>query len=105
MFSQADANLGMEQRHFVQASLEYILKLQEVQERKKFEFVETVSFLSHCFHALHPHVHPSATQILSFMYGWLTFYHQGEYPLTKCSTRLTRRFRTRSSERLQILHD
>lgn len=52
----ADANLGMEQRHFVQASLEYILKLQEVQERKKFEFVET---------------------ILSFMYGWLTFYHQG----------------------------
>lgn len=46
MFSQADANLGMEQRHFVQASLEYILKLQEVQERKKFEFVETVSLLS-----------------------------------------------------------
>lgn len=39
---QADANLGMEQRHFVQASLEYILKLQEVHERKKFEFVETV---------------------------------------------------------------
>jgi hypothetical protein len=46
----------MEQRHFFQASLEYIIFLQEVQERKKFEFVET---------------------ILSFMYGWLTFYHQG----------------------------
>ncbi|KAI1301633.1 Rho GTPase-activating protein 26 [Halotydeus destructor] len=53
---EADASLEMEQRHFVQASLEYVLKLQEVQERKKFEFVET---------------------ILSFMYGWLTFYHQG----------------------------
>ena len=34
----------MEQRHFVQASLEYVLKLQEVHERKKFEFVETVRF-------------------------------------------------------------
>lgn len=32
----------MEQRHFVQASYEYVLKLQEVHERKKFEFVETV---------------------------------------------------------------
>lgn len=33
----------MEQRHFCQASLEYVFLLQEVQERKKFEFVETVS--------------------------------------------------------------
>jgi hypothetical protein len=33
----------MEQRHFVRASLEYVFLLQEVQERKKFEFVETVS--------------------------------------------------------------
>lgn len=32
----------MEQRHFFQASAEYVLKLQEVNERKKFEFVETV---------------------------------------------------------------
>ncbi|XP_015790877.1 rho GTPase-activating protein 26 isoform X2 [Tetranychus urticae] len=54
--SNADATLLMEQRHFISASLEYVCKLQEVQERKKFEFVET---------------------ILSFMYGWLTFYHQG----------------------------
>lgn len=35
----------MEQRHFCQASLEYVFLLQEVQERKKFEFVETVSCL------------------------------------------------------------
>lgn len=35
----------MEQRHFCQASLEYVFLLQEVQERKKFEFVETVSSL------------------------------------------------------------
>lgn len=53
---EADASLEMEQRHFIQASLEYVLKLQEVHERKKFEFVE---------------------RILSFMYGWLTFYHEG----------------------------
>ncbi|XP_069680472.1 rho GTPase-activating protein Graf isoform X5 [Periplaneta americana] len=52
----ADATLIMEQRHFVRASLEYVFLLQEVQERKKFEFVET---------------------LLGFMYGWLTFYHQG----------------------------
>ncbi|RXG73504.1 Rho GTPase-activating protein 26 [Armadillidium vulgare] len=46
----------MEHRHFVQASLEYVFLLQEVQERKKFEFVEI---------------------ILSHTYSWLTFYHQG----------------------------
>ncbi|RWS23832.1 Rho GTPase-activating protein-like protein, partial [Leptotrombidium deliense] len=56
LLQEADASLAMEQRHFYQASLEYVHKLQEVQERKKFEFVET---------------------ILTFMYGWLTFYHQG----------------------------
>ncbi|CAN7936920.1 unnamed protein product [Ixodes hexagonus] len=48
--------VGMEKRHFFKASLEYVLMLQKVQERKKTEFVET---------------------ILRFMYGWLTFYHQG----------------------------
>jgi hypothetical protein len=47
---QADATLVMEQRHFVRASLEYVFLLQEVQERKKFEFVETVSicYLQRC---------------------------------------------------------
>ena len=54
--TQADASLEMEQRYFMKASLEYVRKLQEVQERKKFEFVET---------------------ILSFMYQWMNFYHQG----------------------------
>uniref|UniRef100_A0A8D9DSX2 Rho GTPase-activating protein 10 n=1 Tax=Cacopsylla melanoneura TaxID=428564 RepID=A0A8D9DSX2_9HEMI len=52
---KADASLEMEQRHFVQASLEYVFRIQEVQERKKFEFVEI---------------------LLGFMFGWLTFYHQ-----------------------------
>ncbi|KAI5733103.1 hypothetical protein M8J76_007678 [Diaphorina citri] len=51
----ADASLEMEQRHFIQASLEYVFRIQEVQERKKFEFVEI---------------------LLGFMFGWLTFYHQ-----------------------------
>ncbi|KAK8727468.1 hypothetical protein OTU49_009570 [Cherax quadricarinatus] len=54
----------MEQRHFVHASLDYVFLLQEVQERKKFEFVET---------------------LLSYMYGWLTFYHQGHEVFNDCS--------------------
>ncbi|KAG7203832.1 hypothetical protein KM043_013843 [Ampulex compressa] len=56
VLQEADAALEMAERHFCQASLEYVFLLQEVQERKKFEFVET---------------------LLSFMFGWLTFYHQG----------------------------
>lgn len=56
VLQEADATLEMAERHFCQASLEYVFLLQEVQERKKFEFVET---------------------LLSFMFGWLTFYHQG----------------------------
>eukprot|EP00095_Tigriopus_kingsejongensis_P011468 maker-scaffold582_size130280-snap-gene-0.26 protein:Tk11468 transcript:maker-scaffold582_size130280-snap-gene-0.26-mRNA-1 annotation:"hypothetical protein DAPPUDRAFT_321304" len=53
---EADAILEMEQRDFIRAGLEYVCLIQEVQERKKYEFVET---------------------LLGFMYGWLTFYHQG----------------------------
>lgn len=45
LVSQADASVEMEQRFFAQASLEYVFLLQEVQERKKFEFVETVSII------------------------------------------------------------
>ncbi|KAH0951860.1 hypothetical protein HN011_000859 [Eciton burchellii] len=56
VLQEADATLEMAERHFSQASLEYVFLLQEVQERKKFEFVET---------------------LLGFMFGWLTFYHQG----------------------------
>ena len=55
VLQEADATLEMAERHFCQASLEYVFLLQEVQERKKFEFVET---------------------LLGFMFGWLTFYHQ-----------------------------
>ncbi|ESO83842.1 hypothetical protein LOTGIDRAFT_179683 [Lottia gigantea] len=53
---EADATLEMERRGFYQASMKYVLKLHEVQEKKKFEFVEI---------------------LLGFMYSWLTFYHQG----------------------------
>ncbi|XP_076767139.1 GTPase regulator associated with FAK isoform X3 [Xylocopa sonorina] len=56
VLQEADATLEMAERDFCQASLEYVFLLQEVQERKKFEFVET---------------------LLGFMFGWLTFYHQG----------------------------
>ncbi|XP_041357264.1 rho GTPase-activating protein 26-like isoform X2 [Gigantopelta aegis] len=53
---EADALLDLERRAFYQASMKYVLQLQEVQEKKKFEFVEI---------------------LLGFMYSWLTFYHQG----------------------------
>ena len=34
--------MQFERQNFYKASMEYVLVLQEVQERKKFEFVETV---------------------------------------------------------------
>lgn len=53
---QADASVDMAERHFFTASMDYVYLIQEVHERKKFEFVET---------------------LLTFLFGWLTFYHQG----------------------------
>ena len=39
----------MEKRAFHQTALDYVVKLQEVNEKKKFEFVETVSLIIfHC---------------------------------------------------------
>ncbi|XP_059608525.1 rho GTPase-activating protein Graf isoform X2 [Phlebotomus argentipes] len=56
IIQEADASLGMLEREYLQESLSYVLRIQEVQERIKFEFVET---------------------ILRFMSGWLVFYHFG----------------------------
>ncbi|KAL8605725.1 hypothetical protein ACOMHN_041132 [Nucella lapillus] len=53
---EADAQVDMEKRGFYSASMKYVLKLQEVQEKKKFEFVEI---------------------LLGYMLSWLSFYHQG----------------------------
>lgn len=53
---EADTQLQMEKRAFHQTALDYVVKLQEVNEKKKFEFVET---------------------LLSFMYGHMTFFHSG----------------------------
>lgn len=53
---EADSSLEMEKICFHKASMDYVIRLQEVQERKKFEFVET---------------------LLRYMYSWLTFYHHG----------------------------
>ena len=39
---QADANLHMQTKKFREETLEYVFLLQQVQERKKFDFVETV---------------------------------------------------------------
>lgn len=46
--------MDMAERDFCQASLEYVFQLQAVQERKKFELVET---------------------LLVFVFGWWTFHH------------------------------
>ena len=51
---QADASLGMHEREYIQESLSYVLRIQEVQERIKFEFVEI---------------------LLAFISSWLVFYH------------------------------
>lgn len=56
IFLQADAALDMLKREYIHESLNYVLKIQEVQERIKFEFVEI---------------------LLGFMSGWLVFYHLG----------------------------
>ncbi|XP_072288110.1 rho GTPase-activating protein 42 [Pyxicephalus adspersus] len=53
---EADSIIDREQQNFYNASLEYIFKVQEVQEKKKFEFVEP---------------------LLAFLQGLFTFYHEG----------------------------
>lgn len=46
--SQADNQVDIVRHHFYEVSLEYVFKVQEVQERKMFEFVEPVK-LQHIF--------------------------------------------------------
>uniref|UniRef100_A0A8C7HZB7 Rho GTPase-activating protein 42 n=1 Tax=Oncorhynchus kisutch TaxID=8019 RepID=A0A8C7HZB7_ONCKI len=53
---QADTQIDKERQVFYDASLEYVFKIQEVQEKKKFEFVEP---------------------LLAFLQGLFTFYHEG----------------------------
>lgn len=45
---QADVQVEQNRQHFYELSLEYVCKLQEIQERKKFEFVEPVSTVAGC---------------------------------------------------------
>ncbi|XP_051842809.1 rho GTPase-activating protein 42 [Sminthopsis crassicaudata] len=53
---EADTQIDREHQNFYESSLEYVFKIQEVQEKKKFEFVEP---------------------LLSFLQGLFTFYHEG----------------------------
>ncbi|XP_036379556.1 rho GTPase-activating protein 42-like isoform X2 [Megalops cyprinoides] len=53
---EADTQIDKERQLFCDASLEYVFKIQEVQEKKKFEFVEP---------------------LLAFLQGLFTFYHEG----------------------------
>lgn len=45
LVTQADSQMSKDRQVFYDASLQYVFKIQEVQERKKFEFVEPVSLL------------------------------------------------------------
>uniref|UniRef100_A0A8C8T106 Rho GTPase activating protein 42 n=1 Tax=Pelusios castaneus TaxID=367368 RepID=A0A8C8T106_9SAUR len=53
--AKADTQIDREHQNFYEASLEYVFKIQEVQEKKKFEFVEPVSFVF-VFHFLYLHL-------------------------------------------------
>ncbi|CAL8268024.1 unnamed protein product [Merluccius merluccius] len=53
---EADSQMSKDRQGFYDASLQYVFKIQEVQERKKFEFVEP---------------------LLAFLQGLFTFYHEG----------------------------
>uniref|UniRef100_A0A0N5AS63 PH domain-containing protein n=1 Tax=Syphacia muris TaxID=451379 RepID=A0A0N5AS63_9BILA len=55
-FEKADEQLSAQQEIFCKCGLDYVTAIQSIQERMKFEFVETLS---------------------SFLYSWLTFYHVG----------------------------
>jgi len=44
-FFQADSQIDLELHKFRELSLDYVTKLQEVNETKKFELVEIVSFI------------------------------------------------------------
>ncbi|CAF0742629.1 unnamed protein product [Didymodactylos carnosus] len=56
LFQEADANMHMQTKKFREESLDYVFLLQQVQERKKFDFVET---------------------LLALMLNFLSFYHAG----------------------------
>ncbi|XP_066540917.1 rho GTPase-activating protein 42 isoform X2 [Hoplias malabaricus] len=56
LLQEADAQIDKERQLFYDASLEYVFKVQEVQEKKKFEFVEP---------------------LLAFLQGLFNFYHEG----------------------------
>ncbi|KAG9273324.1 rho GTPase-activating protein 42 isoform X2 [Astyanax mexicanus] len=56
LLQEADTQIDKERQLFYDASLEYVFKIQEVQEKKKFEFVEP---------------------LLAFLQGLFNFYHEG----------------------------
>ncbi len=65
---QADAAVEMERIHFYQASMEYVVLIQEVQERKKFEFVETVRRLKFNKSDVHFERHPISAAVRQYIF-------------------------------------
>lgn len=64
----------MEERELCQASLRYVFLLQEVEERKKFEFVETVSVNYVLFFFLGGILSSDQSNPLSWRSGWMRLY-------------------------------
>ncbi|XP_042652320.1 rho GTPase-activating protein 10 isoform X3 [Tyto alba] len=77
---EADNQVEQNRKHFYELSLEYVCRLQEIQERKKFECVEP-SCSSLCHSLLSNNLNQTG-KVLSFFQGLFTFYHQG-YELAK----------------------
>ena len=61
VMEEAEAAMVAEQKTFLTTSMEYVLSLQRIQEKKKFQFVET---------------------LLMLIQGWKTFHHEA-YDLTE----------------------
>ncbi|VDM70737.1 unnamed protein product [Strongylus vulgaris] len=57
-FREADAQMERQRQCFWNSSLQYVTAIQSLQEKMKFEFVETLT---------------------TFLYDWLNFYHVGKF--------------------------
>ena len=73
---QADANLQMQTKKFREETLDYVFLLQQVQERKKFDFVETV--INYKIFSINKLSFLLFLQLLALMLNFLSFYHAGK---------------------------
>lgn len=67
--SQADNQVDNVRQHFYEVSLEYVFKVQEVQERKMFDFVEPVSKQKTDLNHLSATSLPSLSMFIFILFG------------------------------------